>query len=67
MNLMPVPVLDGEHIFIMALEGAGPPATSARPSKRRWRGLFAVILMLIVTVSITISRESLDERLMPWR
>jgi len=29
LNLMPIPVLDGGHIFILALEGAGAPRLSA--------------------------------------
>jgi len=67
-NLMPVPVLDGGHIFIMALEGIARRDFSQAVKEKMLMAGFAVILMLMVTVIYNdLTRISWIERLMPWR
>ena len=67
-NLMPVPVLDGGHIFIMALEGLARRDFSQAVKEKMLMAGFAVILMLMVTVIYNdLTRISWIERLMPWR
>jgi regulator of sigma E protease len=68
LNLMPVPVLDGGHIFIMALEGLARRDFSQTVKEKMLMAGFAVILMLMVTVIYNdLTRISWIERLMPWR
>ena len=68
LNLMPVPVLDGGHIFIMALEGLARRDFSQAVKEKMLMAGFAVILMLMVTVIYNdLTRISWIERLMPWR
>ena len=68
LNLMPVPVLDGGHIFIMALEGIARRDFSQAVKEKMLMAGFAVILMLMVTVIYNdLTRISWIERLMPWR
>jgi regulator of sigma E protease len=68
LNLMPVPVLDGGHIFIMGLEGLARRDFSQAVKEKMLMAGFAVILMLMVTVIYNdLTRISWIERLMPWR
>ena len=68
LNLLPIPVLDGGHIFIMTLEGLARRDFSARVKEKMFLAGFAVLLMLMVTVIYNdLTRIPLFERLMPWR
>jgi len=68
LNLLPIPVLDGGHIFIMALEGIARRDFSVRVKEKMLLAGFVVILMLMVTVIYNdLTRISWIERLMPWR
>ena len=68
LNLLPIPVLDGGHIFIMALEGLARRDFSQAVKEKMLMAGFAVILMLMVTVIYNdLTRISWIERLMPWR
>jgi regulator of sigma E protease len=68
LNLLPIPVLDGGHIFIMALEGVARRDFSIRVKEKMFLAGFAVLLMLMVTVIYNdLTRIPLFERLMPWR
>ncbi len=68
LNLMPIPVLDGGHIFIMGLEGLARRDFSVRVKEKMLLAGFVVILSLMVTVIYNdLTRISWIERLMPWR
>jgi regulator of sigma E protease len=68
LNLLPIPVLDGGHIFIMTLEGLARRDFSTRVKEKMFLAGFAVLLMLMVTVIYNdLTRIPLFERLMPWR
>ena len=68
LNLLPIPVLDGGHIFIMALEGAWRRDFSMRVKERLLLAGFVLLMMLIVTVMYNdLTRIQPVERLMPWR
>ena len=68
LNLMPIPVLDGGHIFIMALEGLARRDFSVKVKEKMLLAGFVVILSLMVTVIYNdLTRISWIERLMPWR
>jgi regulator of sigma E protease len=68
LNLLPIPVLDGGHIFIMALEGVARRDFSARVKEKMLLAGFVVLMMLMVTVIYNdLTRISWIERLMPWR
>ena len=68
LNLLPIPVLDGGHIFIMALEGLARRDFSLKVKEKMLLAGFAVLLMLMVTVIYNdLTRIPLFERLMPWR
>ena len=68
LNLLPIPVLDGGHIFIMALEGLARRDFSLRVKEKMFLAGFAVLLMLMVTVIYNdLTRIPLFERFMPWR
>jgi regulator of sigma E protease len=68
LNLLPIPVLDGGHIFIMALEGLARRDFSTRVKEKMFLAGFAVLMMLMVTVIYNdLTRIPLFERLMPWR
>jgi len=67
-NLMPVPVLDGGHILIMALEGIARRDFSMQVKEKMLLAGFVVLMMLMVTVIYNdLTRISWIERLMPWR
>jgi len=68
LNLMPIPVLDGGHIFIMGLEGLARRDFSMRVKEKMLLAGFVVILTLMVTVIYNdLTRISWIERFMPWR
>ena len=68
LNLMPVPVLDGGHILIMALEGIARRDFSMQAKEKMLLAGFVVLMMLMVTVIYNdLTRISSVERLMPWR
>ena len=68
LNLMPVPVLDGGHILIMALEGVARRDFSMQVKEKMLLAGFVVLMMLMVTVIYNdLTRISWIERLMPWR
>jgi regulator of sigma E protease len=67
-NLLPIPVLDGGHIFIMAIEGLARRDFSVRVKEKMLLAGFVVLMMLMVTVIYNdLTRISWIERLMPWR
>jgi regulator of sigma E protease len=68
LNLMPIPVLDGGHIAIMALEGVARRDFSMRVKERLLLAGFVVLMALMVTVIYNdLARIQWLERLMPWR
>jgi regulator of sigma E protease len=68
LNLLPIPVLDGGHILIMALEGVTRRDFSSRAKERMLMGGLVVLMMLMVTVIYNdLTRISWIEQLMPWR
>ena len=68
LNLMPVPVLDGGHILIMALEGVARRDFSMQVKEKMLLAGFVVLMVLMVTVIYNdLTRVSWIERLMPWR
>ena len=68
LNLMPIPVLDGGHIAIMAMEGAARRDFSIRAKERLLFAGFVVLMALMVTVIYNdLTRVQWIERLMPWR
>jgi regulator of sigma E protease len=68
LNLMPIPVLDGGHILIMALEGLARRDFSMRVKEKMLLAGFVVLMMLMVTVIYNdLTRITWIERLMPWR
>jgi len=68
LNLMPIPVLDGGHIFILALEGLARRDFSVRVKEKMLLAGFVLLLMLMVTVIYNdLMRIQWIERLVPWR
>ena len=68
LNLLPIPVLDGGHIAIIALEGISRRDFSVRAKERMLLFGIVVIMMLFVTVMYNdLTRVTWIERLMPWR
>jgi len=68
LNLLPIPILDGGHIFIMALEGLARRNFSMRVKEKMLLAGFVVLMMLMVTVIYNdLTRITWIERLMPWR
>jgi regulator of sigma E protease len=68
LNLLPIPVLDGGHIFIMAMEGIARRDFSMRVKEKMLLAGFVVLMMLMVTAIYNdLTRISWIERLMPWR
>ena len=68
LNLMPVPVLDGGHILIMALEGIARKDFSLQVKEKMLLAGFVLLMMLMVTVIYNdLTRISWIENLMPWR
>jgi regulator of sigma E protease len=68
LNLMPIPVLDGGHIAILALEGVSRRDFSMKVKEKMLIAGFVLLLMLMVTVIYNdLMRIQWIERLMPWR
>ena len=68
LNLMPIPVLDGGHIAILALEGVSRREFSMKVKEKMLLAGFALLLMLMVTVIYNdLTRITWLEKLMPWR
>ena len=68
LNLLPIPVLDGGHIVIMALEGIARRDFSMAVKEKMLLAGFVLLMMLMVTVIYNdLTRISWIERLMPWR
>jgi regulator of sigma E protease len=68
MNLMPIPVLDGGHIAILAVEGLSRRDFSIRVKEKMLLAGFVLLITLMVTVIYNdLTRVQWIERLMPWR
>jgi regulator of sigma E protease len=68
LNLMPIPVLDGGHILILALEGLARREFSMVAKQRMFLAGFALLVLLMVTVIFNdLSRLAWVERVLPWR
>ena len=68
LNLLPIPVLDGGHIFILAMEGVSRRDFSVRLKERMVFVGFALLMTLMVTVIYNdLTRVAWIERLMIWR
>lgn len=68
LNLLPIPVLDGGHIFIMALETITRRDFSVEVKEKLHLAGFAVLMTLMVTVIYNdLTRIAWLERLMFWR
>jgi regulator of sigma E protease len=68
LNLMPIPVLDGGHIAILALEGVSRHDLSMRIKEKMLLAGFVLLLMLMVTVIYNdLMRIQWIERVVPWR
>jgi regulator of sigma E protease len=50
LNLLPIPILDGGHIFIMAIEGIVRRDLSLKVKERLMLAGFVVLMLLMVTV-----------------
>ena len=68
LNLMPIPVLDGGHIAILALEGVSRRDFSMRVKEKMLLAGFVLLLMLMVTVIYNdLMRIQWIEKFVPWR
>jgi regulator of sigma E protease len=68
LNLLPIPVLDGGHIFIMALEGVARRDFSVKvKEKMLLAGFVALMVLMAAVIYNDLTRISWIERLMPWR
>lgn len=68
LNLLPIPVLDGGHIFVLAMEGVARRDFSVRLKERMLLAGFAVLLTLMVAVIYNdLTRVAWIERWMIWR
>jgi regulator of sigma E protease len=68
LNLMPIPVLDGGHIAILALEGLSRRDFSMKVKEKMLLAGFVLLVMLMVTVIYNdLVRVQFFDRLMPWR
>jgi regulator of sigma E protease len=68
LNLMPIPVLDGGHITILAMEGLSRRDFSMKVKEKMLLAGFVLLLMLMVTVIYNdLTRVAWIEKLMPWR
>jgi regulator of sigma E protease len=68
LNLLPIPVLDGGHIFIMALEGLARRDFSVKVKENMLLAGFAVLMLLMVTVIYNdLARIQWIQKLMFWR
>ena len=68
LNLLPIPVLDGGHIFIMALEGITRRDFSVRLKEKVMLVGFVLLMTLMLTVIYNdLMRIQWIEQLLPWR
>jgi regulator of sigma E protease len=68
LNLLPIPVLDGGHITILALEGIARRDFSMKVKEKMLLAGFLVLMMLMITVIYyDLTRIAWIENLMPWR
>ncbi|HEY7291210.1 MAG TPA: RIP metalloprotease RseP [Vicinamibacterales bacterium] len=68
LNLLPIPVLDGGHIFIMALEGIARRDFSVKvKEKMLLAGFVALMVLMAAVIYNDLTRISWIEHLMPWR
>jgi regulator of sigma E protease len=68
LNLMPVPVLDGGHIVILALEGLSRRDFSMKVKEKMLLAGFVLLLTLMVTVIYNdLMRIQWIQQLVPWR
>jgi regulator of sigma E protease len=68
LNLMPIPVLDGGHIFIMAIETVSRRDFSLAVKEKMLFVGFVLLMTLMVTVIYNdLTRIAWIENLMPWR
>jgi regulator of sigma E protease len=66
LNLLPIPVLDGGHIFIMAVEGLVRRDLSMKMKERLMLAGFVVLMLLMVTVVYNdLTRISFFDRFIP--
>jgi len=68
LNLMPIPVLDGGHIFILAMEGLARRDFSMKVKEKMLLAGFVLLMLLMVTVIYNdLMRIQWIEKLVPWR
>ena len=68
LNLLPIPMLDGGHIFIMLLEGLARRDFSLRAKERLLMAGFVLVMTLMVTVIYNdLMRIEWIEKFVPWR
>jgi regulator of sigma E protease len=68
LNLMPIPVLDGGHILILALEGLARRDFSIAVKEKMLLAGFALLVLLMVTVIYNdLTRLAWVQRVLPWR
>jgi regulator of sigma E protease len=68
LNLLPIPVLDGGHIAIMALEGiARRDFSVAVKEKMLLVGVVALAMLMVTVIYNDLTRVSWIEQLMLWR
>jgi regulator of sigma E protease len=68
LNLLPIPMLDGGHIFIMLLEGVARRDFSLRVKERLLMAGFVLVMTLMVTVIYNdLMRIDWIQNLVPWR
>ena len=66
LNLLPIPVLDGGHLFIMTVEGLVRRDFSLKMKERMMMAGFAVLMLLMVTVIYNdLARLPLFEKILP--
>jgi len=68
LNLLPIPMLDGGHIFIMMLEGLARRDFSLRVKERLLMAGFVLVMTLMVSVIYNdLMRIDWIGKLVPWR
>ena len=68
LNLLPIPILDGGHIFIMAMEGIARRDFSVRLKERMlFVGLVVIMTLMVTVIYNDLTRVEWIERLMIWR
>jgi regulator of sigma E protease len=66
LNLLPIPILDGGHIFIMAVESVARRDFSLKVKERMMMAGFVALMLLMVTVVYNdLARFSWFERFIP--